>query len=77
MVHREHERRGRAGGGIDRPDGAMDLRDARARHERAHREAAEGDDDRRIEDLELPAQVRRAGGDLVGLRDRGCPAAGT
>ena len=38
---------------------------------------AERDDDRRIEDLELAAQVRRAGGDLVGLRDRGCRAAGT
>ena len=57
-----------AGRRIDRPDGAVRLRDPRARHERAHRVAAERHDDRRIEDLELAAQVRRAGGDLVGLR---------
>ena len=42
--------------------------DARARHERLHRVAAERHDQRRIEHLELAPQVRRAGGDLVRLR---------
>ena len=37
-------------------------------HERAHRVAAEGHDDRRVEHLELAPQVRRAGRDLVRLR---------
>ena len=46
----------------------MRLRDPRAGHERAHRIPSEGHHDRRVEDLELAAQVRRAGRDLVGLR---------
>ena len=68
VVHREHDRRRRAGRRIDRPDRAVRLRDPGAGHERRHREPAEGDDHGRIEDLQLAAQVRRAGGDLVGLR---------
>ena len=68
VVHGQHERVSSAGLGIRRPDRPMDLRDLRAGQEARHREAAQRDDDRRIQDLELSRQVRRTGGDLVGHR---------
>ena len=67
VVHREHEGVPRARLGIGGPRGSVDLADACAGHERGHRVPAQGDDDGGVEDLQLPAQVRRAGRDLVGL----------
>jgi DNA polymerase len=67
MVHREGE--GGAGPGlrVDRTDRAVRRGDPGAGHEPAHRIPPEGDDEGRIEDLELALQVRSAGRDLVRL----------
>ena len=67
MVHREDLGAARAGLRVRRPGRAVDLADPGARHEPAHRMATERDDEGRIERLDLAAQERRAGGDLVGL----------
>ena len=46
----------------------MNLPDPRPGAEAGHGEAPEGDDQGRVQRLELARQVRRAGGDLIGLR---------
>jgi hypothetical protein len=47
---------------------AMDLGDPLTRKPPGHREPAEGDDDLRVDQGDLPVEVGRAGGDLVGER---------
>src|SRR5439155_13806006 len=53
---------------VDLPHRAMRLGDPGARHERGHREAAQRDDQGRIEDLQLSLQEWPAGSDLVRQR---------
>ena len=77
VVHGEHERVARAGLGIGRPDRPVDLRDPGAGQEARHREAAERDDDRRIQDLELTASGTASRRRSRRASDRGCPVAGT
>ena len=67
VVHREDRRVAGTGRRIGLAGGAVGLRDPDTGHEARHRVPAERHDHGRIEHLELALEVRRAGGDLVGL----------
>ena len=68
MVHGEGQRVPGTGRRVGRARRAVDPPDPLAGHEHVERVLAGGDHHRRVEHLELAAQERGAGGDLVGLR---------